>query len=112
MVPISVKFKILEDYIQYEKEPATVPGPQIRVKKGDLVRIVIKNNSTQPHSLHPHGITSVVMLNDGVPHNTGNYILPGKSYTNEFVVAKEAGAHWYHCHVQHLFTRIWECTDH
>ncbi len=23
MVPISVKFKILEDYIQYEKEPTT-----------------------------------------------------------------------------------------
>ncbi|MDQ0874397.1 FtsP/CotA-like multicopper oxidase with cupredoxin domain [Paenibacillus sp. V4I3] len=82
-----------------EGQPATVPGPQIRVKKGDLVRIVIKNNSTQPHSLHPHGITSVDMLNDGVAHITGNYIMPKKSYTYEFV-AKEAGTHWYHCHVQ------------
>lgn len=82
-----------------EGQPATVPGPQIRVKKGDLVRIVIKNNSTQPHSLHPHGITSVDMLNDGVPHITGNYMMPGTAYTYEFV-AKEAGTHWYHCHVQ------------
>lgn len=82
-----------------EGQPAAVPGPQIRAKKGDLVRIVIKNNSTQPHSVHPHGITSVDMLNDGVPHISGNYIMPGKSYTYEFV-AKEAGTHWYHCHVQ------------
>lgn len=82
-----------------EGQPATVPGPTLRVKKGDLVRLHIRNASTQPHSLHSHGITSLDELNDGVPHITGNYIMPDASFTYEYVV-KEAGTHWYHCHVQ------------
>jgi len=82
-----------------EGQPATVPGPTIRVKKGDLVRIHIKNNTTQPHSLHSHGITSLDELNDGVPHVTGAYIMPQTEFTYQYV-AKEAGTHWYHCHVQ------------
>ncbi|MEB3103998.1 multicopper oxidase domain-containing protein [Ferviditalea candida] len=82
-----------------EGQPATVPGPTIRVKKGDLVRIHIKNDTTQPHSLHSHGITGLDDLNDGVPHITGAYIMPNTEFTYEYV-AKEAGTHWYHCHVQ------------
>lgn len=82
-----------------EGQPATVPGPSIRVKKGDLVKIHLNNKTDQPHSLHSHGITSLDELNDGVPHVNGNYIMPGKSFTYEFV-ASEAGTHWYHCHVQ------------
>jgi copper-containing nitrite reductase len=82
-----------------EGKPATVPGPTLRVKKGDLVRLHIRNNTTQPHSLHSHGITSLDTLDDGVPHITGAYIMPGKTMTYQYV-AKEAGTHWYHCHVQ------------
>jgi FtsP/CotA-like multicopper oxidase with cupredoxin domain len=83
----------------FEGEPATVPGPTLRVKKGDLVRIHLRNNTNQPHSLHSHGITSVDELNDGVPHITGNYVMPGQTFTYQYVV-NEAGTHWYHCHVQ------------
>ncbi|MEX1030747.1 MAG: multicopper oxidase domain-containing protein [Paenibacillaceae bacterium] len=82
-----------------EGQPATVPGPTLRAREGDLVKIHLQNNTTQPHSLHSHGITSLDELNDGVPHVTGAYIMPGDSFTYEFVV-KEAGTHWYHCHVQ------------
>lgn len=82
-----------------EGEPATVPGPTLRVKEGDRVRIHLTNNSTQPHSIHSHGVNSVDMLNDGVPHISGAYVMPGQSFTYEYV-AKEAGTHWYHCHVQ------------
>jgi copper-containing nitrite reductase len=80
-------------------QPATVPGPTLRVKKGDLVKITVKNSTTNPHSIHSHGITSVDELNDGVPHVSGNYIMPGQTFTYEYV-ASEAGTHWYHCHVQ------------
>ncbi|HLO04449.1 MAG TPA: multicopper oxidase domain-containing protein [Symbiobacteriaceae bacterium] len=80
-------------------QPATLPGPTLRVKKGDLVKITLKNNTTNPHSIHSHGITSLDELNDGVPHVSGNYIMPGQSFTYEYV-ASEAGTHWYHCHVQ------------
>lgn len=82
-----------------EGQPATVPGPSLRVKQGDLVKLHVKNTTNQPHSIHSHGITSLDELNDGVPHVTGNYIMPGTTFTYEFV-ASEAGTHWYHCHVQ------------
>lgn len=83
----------------FEGQPVSVPGPALRAKQGDLVRIHLKNETDQPHSLHSHGITSVDEVNDGVPHVTGAYIMPGETFTYQFV-ASEAGTHWYHCHVQ------------
>lgn len=83
----------------FEGQPVSVPGPTLRVRQGDLVRIHLKNETDQPHSLHSHGITSVDELNDGVPHVTGAYVMPGETFIYQFV-ASEAGTHWYHCHVQ------------
>ncbi|WP_295816782.1 multicopper oxidase domain-containing protein [uncultured Deinococcus sp.] len=79
-------------------QPATVPGPELRARVGDLVRITLVNTHTQPHTVHLHGITSLAQEMDGVPH-TSAAILPGQSYTYEFV-ATEAGTHAYHCHMQ------------
>lgn len=79
-------------------EAPSVPGPEIRVQEGDLVRITMANTHDQPHSLHLHGVTSLAQQMDGVPH-TSHQLLPGESFTYEFV-ATEAGTHAYHCHVQ------------
>lgn len=83
----------------YIGEPVTIPGPTLRAKAGDLVKINVTNTSSQPHSIHSHGITSLDELNDGVPHISGAYIMPGETFTYEYVVT-EPGTHWYHCHVQ------------
>jgi manganese oxidase len=79
-------------------EAPSVPGPELRVTEGDLVRVTMKNTHDQPHSLHLHGITSLAQGMDGVPH-TSHQVLPGEAYTYEFV-ATEPGTHAYHCHVQ------------
>ena len=79
-------------------QPATVPGPELRVKEGDLIRITLRNTHHQPHTIHLHGITTLAQQMDGVPH-TSHQVLPGGSYTYEFV-AGEPGTHAYHCHVQ------------
>ncbi|WP_412027549.1 multicopper oxidase family protein [Deinococcus yunweiensis] len=79
-------------------QPATVPGPELRARVGDRVRITLVNTHTQPHTVHLHGITSLAQEMDGVPH-TSAAILPGQSFTYEFV-ATEAGTHAYHCHMQ------------
>jgi FtsP/CotA-like multicopper oxidase with cupredoxin domain len=79
-------------------QPASVPGPELRVQQGNLVRITLNNTHHQPHTIHLHGVTSLAMEMDGVPH-TSHHVLPGESYTYEFV-ATEAGTHAYHCHVQ------------
>ena len=79
-------------------EEASVPGPEIRVTEGDLVRITLRNTHTEPHTIHPHGIVSVAQQMDGVK-TTSHQILPGEEFTYEFV-AGTAGTHAYHCHVQ------------
>ncbi len=79
-------------------EEPSVPGPEIRVKQGDLVRITLNNTDILPHTIHPHGIISLAQEMDGVPA-TSRYVMPGESYTYEFV-ATNPGTHAYHCHVQ------------
>lgn len=71
-----------------------VPGPEIRVRQGDLVRLTLRNTFDQPHTIHPHGIISVAQRMDGLDE-----VLPGQSFTYEFV-ATEAGTFAYHCHFQ------------
>jgi manganese oxidase len=74
----------------------TVPGPQIRVREGDRVRINLKNELDQSTSIHFHGL-SVPNDQDGVPFITQPPIKPGQSYTYEFRVPN-AGTHMYHSH--------------
>ncbi|PYE55427.1 multicopper oxidase domain-containing protein [Deinococcus yavapaiensis] len=76
----------------------SVPGPEIRAKVGDLVRITLRNTTGRAHTIHLHGINSLAQEMDGVPH-TSHAVLPGESFTYEFV-ATEAGSFMYHCHVE------------
>jgi FtsP/CotA-like multicopper oxidase with cupredoxin domain len=76
----------------------TVPGPMIRVTEGDQVRIVVKNELPDPTTVHWHGV-EVPNAMDGVPDVTQAPILPGETFTYEFV-AKPAGTFWYHSHFE------------
>ncbi len=69
----------------------TVPGPVIRVKLGDTVRIHLKNADTNvlPHSIDFH--SSFVAWNDEMTS-----IDPGEEKLYEFV-ADKAGVFMYHC---------------
>jgi FtsP/CotA-like multicopper oxidase with cupredoxin domain len=74
----------------------TVPGPVIRVNKGDIVRATFTSNITQPTSVHWHG---VALRNDmDGTLVTQQPIAPGASFTYEFK-ASEPGTYWYHPHV-------------
>jgi nitrite reductase (NO-forming) len=68
-----------------------VPGPVLRVKVGDLVRITLKNPETNsmPHSIDFH--SSMVAWNDEM-----RSINPGEELVYEFE-AKYAGVFMYHC---------------
>lgn len=79
------------------------PGPEIRVTEGDRVAIHLRNTSSQPHSIHLHGVLGLEQRFDGVPA-TSRTVNPGQEMVYEFV-AENPGTHWYHCHVstyQHL----------
>jgi manganese oxidase len=74
----------------------TWTGPLLRVVEGDRVRAVFRNNLPESTGIHFHG-QALPNRMDGVPHVTQDPILPGASFTYEFV-ARPAGSHMYHSH--------------
>lgn len=75
-----------------------VPGPQIRVKEGDRVRVNLKNELKQSTVIHFHGLELPNDM-DGVPFITQPPVKPGDSFTYEFTVpVGNAGSHMYHSH--------------
>jgi FtsP/CotA-like multicopper oxidase with cupredoxin domain len=101
----------------------TVPGPTMRMTEGDLVRINVINSedNKHTHSMHMHSIHTAKMdgvatlvssnLHDYDMNSTGDafyesgMILPGKSFTYEFV-AQPYGVYPYHCHVNPVADHI------
>lgn len=72
------------------------PGPEIRVKKGEKVKVTLKNELSAPVSIHWHGYP-VPNNMDGIPGVTQDAVEPGKSFTYEFE-ANVPGTYWYHSH--------------
>ena len=80
-----------------------IPGPTIRVREGDRVRVRFINGSDHPHSIHFHGIHHANM--DGVFDEASGQVFPGKEFTYEFD-AEPVGLHLYHCHTAPLAQHI------
>jgi FtsP/CotA-like multicopper oxidase with cupredoxin domain len=80
-----------------------VPGPTLRCRQGDVLRVRFVNRSAHPHTMHFHGIHPAEM--DGVPMIGRGIIAPGESYTYTFD-AEPFGLHLYHCHVGPLAEHI------
>ena len=73
-----------------------VPGPTIRAREGERLRVVLKNALSEPTTVHWHGV-DVPNAMDGVPGVTQRAVLPGETFTYEFE-ARLAGTRWYHTH--------------
>jgi FtsP/CotA-like multicopper oxidase with cupredoxin domain len=84
-----------------------VPGPTLRCREGDLLRVHFVNDASHAHTVHFHGIHRALM--DGVPgigeEVGGGLIHPGKRFTYEFD-AEPFGLHLYHCHAFPLAEHI------
>jgi FtsP/CotA-like multicopper oxidase with cupredoxin domain len=78
-----------------------VPGPTLRCKEGERLRIRFFNGSSHPHSMHFHGIHSWRM--DGVPG--AGLVQSGDTFDYEFD-AYPFGCHLYHCHALPLKRHI------
>ena len=75
-----------------------VPGPKIRVREGERVRVILKNELSEPTTIHWHGV-DVPNPMDGVPGITQKPVQPGETFIYEFE-AQPAGTRWYHTHFQ------------
>ena len=78
-----------------------VPGPTLRAREGDRVRVTFLNQGSHPHTIHFHGWHAPEM--DGsLPQHV---VMPGETFVYEFD-AEPAGLHLYHCHAVPLKRHI------
>ena len=72
------------------------PGPTMRVKEGDRVRIQFRNDLKGPTNLHFHGLH---IPPTGQGDNIFRTVKPGETALYEFEIPiGSAGAYWYHPH--------------
>jgi manganese oxidase len=83
-----------------------IPGPILELKRGEPVRIVVKNNMDEPTGVHWHGL-EIESFPDGVPGFSGigtrimPPIAPSDSFAAEFTPPR-AGTFPYHSHLHEL----------
>ncbi len=100
------EFELYVEIVEHEAVPGfkfhtlafngQIPGPELRVNKGDRVRVKFKNKTELNHTIHWHGIY-VPWRMDGVPYVTQMPVMPGQEFVYEFT-AEPYGTHFYHCH--------------
>ena len=74
----------------------TVPGPLLRLKEGQNVRLAVTNDLDEDTSIHWHGLLVPFQM-DGVPGVSFPGIKPRQTFVYEFPI-KQSGTYWYHSH--------------
>lgn len=78
---------------------AVVPGPEIRARRGDRLRVTVENGLAQETTVHWHGIRLPNAM-DGVPHLTQQPIAPNGGRFEYTFDLPDAGTYWYHPHAR------------
>lgn len=81
-----------------EWEHAGILGPILRAEVGDTIRVVFKNNGTEPASMHSHGVF-YNKASEGASYDDGTSgddkadddVLPGKTHVYIWEVPERAG---------------------
>lgn len=73
-----------------------VPGPEIRVSAGDLLKVRLVNRLPEPTTVHWHGLALRNDM-DGVPGLTMAPVNTGATFDYDFVVP-DPGTYWFHPH--------------
>jgi len=88
------------------KDSVVLPAPVLELKRGEPVRIVVKNNLDEPSGVHWHGL-EIESYPDGVANFSGigdrimPPIPPGESFAAEFTPAR-SGTFPYHSHLHEM----------
>ncbi len=75
----------------------SVPGPTLRIKRGEELRVRLVNELVEPTTIHWRGLRLPNAM-DGVPHLTQAPVPPGGSFDYRFT-PPDAGTFWYHPHI-------------
>ena len=88
------------------RDSVAIPGPVLELRRGQPVRIVVKNTMDEPTGVHWHGL-EIESYPDGVPNVSGMGahvmppIAPGDSFAAEFTPPR-SGTFPYHAHLDEL----------
>ena len=74
----------------------SMPGPELRLRQGERLKIDFQNNLTQGSSVHWHGLR-IENAMDGVPGLTQEVVNAGDSFQYD-MAPPDAGTFWYHSH--------------
>lgn len=74
-----------------------LPGPQLRVRPGEKLRINFKNELPEPTTIHWHGLILDNAM-DGVPFISQPPVQPGGTFVYEFAAPDSPGTFFYHTH--------------
>ncbi|WP_340588640.1 copper resistance system multicopper oxidase [Erythrobacter alti] len=74
----------------------TVPGPLVRLREGQNVRLNVTNMLDEDSSIHWHGLLLPFQF-DGVPGVSFPGIRPRETFSYEFPV-RQSGTYWWHSH--------------
>ena len=96
--PATVNLGLGRDFLAWTYN-GQVPGPEIRVREGDIIRVVLKNFLPEDTTIHWHGVPLPNAM-DGVPDVTQRAVAPGEIFIYEFE-AQPAGSFIYHSHVNY-----------
>jgi FtsP/CotA-like multicopper oxidase with cupredoxin domain len=79
----------------------SLPGPTLRVRPGDRLKVKLVNGLTEGTSLHVHGLHVSPAGNGDNPFLS---VGPRESFDYEFALPAHhpSGLYWYHPHVHHL----------
>jgi FtsP/CotA-like multicopper oxidase with cupredoxin domain len=80
-----------------------VPGPEIRVREGEIIRAVLNNFLPEGTTVHWHGLP-VPNKMDGVPFVTQEPVNTGQTFVYEFK-ASPPGTYMYHSHASYQLDR-------
>jgi FtsP/CotA-like multicopper oxidase with cupredoxin domain len=73
------------------------PGPLLRLKLGQELKVRLQNKLDQATTIHWHGVRNTNAM-DGVGGLTQNPVAPGESFDYRFT-PPDSGLYWYHPHV-------------
>ncbi len=100
------EFELVASEFDWELMPGTVvrawgyngqvPGPEIRVREGDLVIVRLRNELPVGTTIHWHGVHNTPAM-DGPAGLNQAAVEPGAEFQYEFI-ARPGGTRWYHSH--------------
>jgi FtsP/CotA-like multicopper oxidase with cupredoxin domain len=75
----------------------TTPGPVLRARQGDTLKVRFVNKLDKPSAVHWHGLR-IANAMDGAAGLTQLPVMPGESFDYHFTLP-DAGTYWYHPHI-------------